>query len=200
MARPEGFTHQVAVPRLHPNGFVQFDLGPNQRLNIWDESLPPAQTINTPIHDHTFDFSSRVVAGKLFHIVYDFAKNPHGQDCLWGVVPWRTGDETVLEPLAGMVGDAVLFETNELPAGSGYTFGAGLFHETKHEGFTATVMTKTRKNVTEGARVVVPVGGSVDNDFRRDQYPLEKLSAFVLRAIDALDEETRDKALLVLRG
>lgn len=182
--------------RLHPNGFVQFDVNENVRINIWDESLPPAQTINTPIHDHTFDFQSSVHAGKLFHIVYDFAPNPQGSDCIWGVRPLHSSD-TELVPL-NIVGDCVPFETNELPAGSGYTFRAGLFHETKHEGFTVTVMTKTRKGVTEGARVIVPVGGSVDNDFSRYAAGVSDLKGYLLRAIDTVDEETRVRALQVL--
>lgn len=185
----------LKAPRLHPNGFIQVDISDFRRINIWDDALPPAQTINTPVHDHTFDFTSRIVAGTLIHIAYDFAPNPQGDSQLWGVEPWKDGEDTVLKPLAGMRGDIGVFETLTLPAGHQYQFRAGLFHETKHDGFTVTVMTKTRKNVTAAARVVVPVGGSVDNDFSRDQYPADKLSPFVERALGFLDPETLSETL-----
>lgn len=183
------------IPRLHPNGFIQVDINDFTRLNIWDDTLPPAQTINTPIHDHTFDFTSRIIVGKLIHIAYDFGLNPRGDYHLWGVEPWLDGEETVLKPLTGMKGDISIFETLELPAGYQYQFRAGWFHETKFEGFTATVMTKTRKNVTAAARVVVPSPGRVDNEFNRAQYPVDRLNHYVERAIQFVDDETLNEAL-----
>ena len=41
-------------PRLHGNGFIQLDLGDDQRLHIWSPDLPPAQRVSTQIHDHQF--------------------------------------------------------------------------------------------------------------------------------------------------
>jgi hypothetical protein len=185
----------LSEPRLHPNGFIQVNINDFRRINIWDESLPPAQTINTPIHDHTFDFTSRIVAGTLIHIAYDFTQDQKGDFELWGVQPWLDGEETQLKKLPGMRGNLSEFESLRLPAGYQYQFHAGWFHETKHEGFTVTVMTKTRKNVTAGARVAVPQGGSVDNTFVRDIEQVHLLLPYVHKALVYLDADTLGETL-----
>ncbi len=156
---------KIGVPRLHPSGFVQVDLDEHRQVNIWDDALLPAQAINTPVHDHTFSFMAYIVAGVLTNIVYTFVPNvQHGDYQLWGVEPWKTGEETILSPLPGMVGDVDITETEELPRGYAYQLRAGWFHETKHKGFTVALRVTTEKNVTPAARVIMPVGDSVDND------------------------------------
>ncbi len=186
----------LSEPRLHQGGFIQVDISDFRCINIWDESLPEAQTINTPIHDHVDDFTSRVIAGTLIHIAYDFAPDQvHGASQLWGVQPWQDGEDTILKPLPGMRGNLAEFETLELPAGNSYQFRAGWFHETKFKGFTATVMTKTRKNVTAAARIAVPVGDGVDNDFSCVQYRDGRWMPFLQKALTFLDSETLSETL-----
>lgn len=157
-------------PTLHPNGFVQYDLPGTRRLHIWSPRLPVAQVVHTPIHDHTFNFRSRVLTGKLHHDVYAWVpevKNP--THTLFTARPWLTGEDTKLISL-NESGEMTLLEENVFEEGNEYVFKAGWFHESYGEGdITATVMEKTRTHLRESARIAVPYGQEPDNDFTRYQ-------------------------------
>ena len=156
-------------PTLHPNGFVQFDLTPDVRLHIWSPRLPEAQVVKTPIHDHTFNFRSRVLCGSLHHDVYAWVPNNIDPGyTLYAAKPWLTGLDTALITL-GENGDMTLLEENTFTPGGEYVFKAGWFHESYADGLTATVCLKTRKHLREAARVAVPFGQEPDNDFSRYQ-------------------------------
>ena len=61
-------------PRVHPNGFVQFDIEPNiLRLNVWPaEPIPGHPGRIHPIHNHCFDINSTIIHGALTNDVYAF--------------------------------------------------------------------------------------------------------------------------------
>ena len=59
-------------PRVHPNGFIQFDVIPGAlRLNIWpDQPIPGHPGRIHPIHNHSFDLHSVVLVGALTNVTY----------------------------------------------------------------------------------------------------------------------------------
>ena len=164
-------------PRLHPNGFIQYDLPAAGRLHIWHPDLPMAQIIHTPIHDHTFDFTSRIVCGKLTHVVFNFYEKMMGEYHLHRAVVTE-GEDTLLKPLA-ILGDMVEAETYTFHYGQQYSFSAGRFHLSKGDGLTATIMTKTATKRLPFARIAVPLDVDPDNNFRRHQYDAMLLMKYV---------------------
>ncbi len=169
--------------RFHPNGFIQFDLPSGNRLHVWSDELPRGQKFNTPIHDHTFNFKSRIIAGELNHTVYGFAPDNRGNYDLYAARPFLNGDDTTLENL-GERGEFTIIEDLWFGAGDGYQFKAGWFHETRFRGagplrVCASIMTKTEKNLRPYARVACPVGELPDNDFRRGSLSQEFLMEYV---------------------
>lgn len=173
----------MTEPRLHPNGFIQYDLPSNQgRLHIWHPDLPVAQVVHTPIHDHTFDFMSRIILGRLTHIVFDFHARPAGGYHLHGARA-ASGEDTRLEPL-NIIGDMEMTESHLFSPGDQYTFLAGKFHRSVGNGLTATIMEKTFTGQTPFPRIAVPVGVDPDNNFRRHQYDTSMLARYVDMVLD----------------
>lgn len=167
---------------MHPNGFIQYPLNDGARLHIWSPLLPEAQKVKTPIHDHTFDFMSIIIMGKLEHITYceTAHKLAFGDDAVLDTTHLLWGAADVLQPTASAVG---LEEADHLflASGSRYTLQAGKFHESRGHGLTATIMTKTALFATPWAYVAIPHGVEPDNTFRRDQYSHDYLFEFVQR-------------------
>lgn len=172
----------MTEPRLHPNGFIQYDLPTGDRLHIWHPDLPIAQVVYTPIHDHTFDFTSRVVMGRLTHVVYEFWNHPEGEYQLHRAQV-IAGEDTKLAPLK-QVGNMQEAERWVLGEHSVYSFKHGRFHTSEGEGLTATVMTKVATDLLPFPRIAVPVGIDPDNNFRRHQYEPNHLMKYVNSVID----------------
>lgn len=167
------------MPTMHPNGFVQYPLNEDYRLHIWAPGMPPGQLVHTPIHDHTFDFESTVIIGKLEQISYKVARQyfTHSDE---ETSHWLWGAADILQPVSGGV-ELEREERLVLAPGSVYRFPAGKFHESHGIGFTVTIMHKTARNVTPWAYVAVPWGMEPDNEFRRDQYHPDILMQWVER-------------------
>lgn len=168
----------MSEPRLHPNGFIQYDLpGRQGRLHIWHPDLPVAQIVHTPIHDHTFDFKSRVIFGRLMHTIYRFDDRVDGDYRLHRAVV-SAGEDTRLEPTP-LVGNMNVTRIHYFSLGERYTFSAGRFHTSEGNGLVATIMQKTRTGVSEYPMVAVPVSVDPDNNFRRHQADAEVLMGYV---------------------
>lgn len=171
------------TPRLHPNGFIQYDLPSGEgRMHVWHPDLPVAQIVHTPIHDHTFDFTSRIILGRLTHVTFDFCAGA-GPYQLHGARVIRDED-TRLEPL-GVFGDMFEDKRRVFDAGDQYSFAHGRFHLSEGDGLTATIMTKTATGLLPFPRIAVPIGVDPDNNFRRHQYGPDKL----MRYVKAVTEE-----------
>lgn len=176
-------------PVLHGNGFIQLAIGPSVRLHVWSPLLPPAQAVNTPIHDHTFSFASTVLQGSLLHTTYDLGNNSNYGDPvkLLHVAPVPDTEDTILEDtgerlFVGRDRDLVV------PAGRSYSFDAGLFHSSDGIGpLTATIMVKTAMKMTPSARVLCPVDKEPDNEFSRYVDDEDMLWRFI-RTVDPVWE------------
>ena len=167
----------MTEPRLHPNGFIQYDLPTGDRLHIWHPDLPIAQVVHNPIHDHTFDFTSSIVLGRLMHVVYKFQPCNGGQYQLHRAVV-SEDEDTKLIPLE-QVGDMKVEELFIFGRGSRYSFKHRLFHKSEGMGLTATIVTKTIIDCLPFPRIAVPVDVDPDNNFRRHQYDTKKLMVHV---------------------
>lgn len=177
-------------PRIHPNGFIQLDLGlvedswheshkkghsgSSRRLHVWNPSgieLPHQDTTNE-IHDHVFDMRSYVVKGIQWQILYDFIpwepnfSEPPGavtHEKYQAVYDKNSDSRLVPTGIKGW-----LVERNKFPVYSGRAYFQHAFtlHDSKPQGCTVTVMTKTKINEGE-ATVVCPVDSPPDNSFDR---------------------------------
>ncbi len=172
-----------AVPRVHPNGFIQLDLDGAHRLHVWHPGLPYRQRTYHPIHDHVFGFKSRVYSGHLVNVVYTLNLNTvdsRKDYRLWQAV--QTGpEESVLEiaPDWLTVGLCVMGCPNVVRAGETYTMDPCIFHEILFNEPTLTVIEKFDATIYQGnpvaPRVLIPVGVQPDNDFRRDDVDVAVL-------------------------
>jgi hypothetical protein len=154
-------------PRVHGNGFIQIDLPGDRRAHFWGHHAIPRQSSATPIHDHRFDFSSRVLRGSIVNVTY-YETWGEGRDFEIYTPVFRQGEDTKLEPTGRQIRVEpvrVQMFTPEMTANS-YFSVAGVFHETMVNEPTATLITKGQTyQITP--RVLVPLGKQPDNEFTR---------------------------------
>lgn len=162
----------IGVPRVHGNGFIQVDLSPTTRLNVWGHPEIPHQAVSTQIHDHMFGFESRILVGVIANRRY--------QRC-WGdkflphqAEPGGAGEDTDLKPLTREC-DLINVGTVFYGGGDTYTLSAGEIHETVVIGPAATIITKLGDRRPGPATVYVPKGEVPDNQFRRQEHDTEFL-------------------------
>lgn len=190
-------------PRVHGNGFLQLDVGPDRRLHFWGDPRIPRQVTPTPIHDHSFSFRSSGLIGRLFNIVWakDTTTGARPTHSVWEVraesrragtedtklypVKRRADGRVALSPVPPPIFDEATAPIWELPmrvarcdvvhAGESYHFSARAFHESTTDRPSATLMVKLDKYPEHKPRVLCPLGREPDNEFDRDQFPVEDL-------------------------
>lgn len=169
-------------PRVHGNGFIQFEVADHYRLHYWAHPDIPRQKVATPIHDHLFHFTSWCLSGRLINIVY--AIEPGGIEFQVYVAQDRKDEDTALVAVDQWVGVRPV-KTEVLVPGffsdreavsmrSEYTLGPRVFHETLAPEPTITLMRKTLSAQGE-PRVLIPAGAEPDNDFDRYDHDPEHL-------------------------
>lgn len=146
-------------PRVHPNGFVQFDLSEELRLHVWHHEIPRQKT-NTPIHDHTFDMTSEVLNGRMVNINYEIMTEPLSRFVIH--VP-ENGKLTPTEQQVGIDKNSV----DVIWYGEEYSVPEGSFHESiaPHSAVTLIHMSPTQRSIPP--RVLVPRTQKPDNSFDR---------------------------------
>jgi len=163
-------------PRIHPNGFVQLDLAPGERLHIWPDQPLPRPRIEVPIHDHSFSFDSHVLVGAIRNSIYQARPETEGLHRIFEIFPFMAvGIHNPFTLKDRRRHHMEVVSTNTTRAGEDYSFPAFELHETYVEGFTATVITVTAIDKLRHARVAVPFPEIPDSDFRRDSAPEEEL-------------------------
>lgn len=158
-------------PRVHGNGFIQLDLTERSRLHIWGDPRIPRQKVSTPIHDHVFGFTSRIIIGRLINVVYTIKSHMFGEYRIY-VPEIQEGENTILKPTkTRVIAEPITVNMITWGYGStGYGMKAGDLHETfAPDGPAATIMIKddTLKIENVLPRVLVPVTKVPDNDFNR---------------------------------
>jgi hypothetical protein len=151
-------------PRIHPNGFIQLDLEPqesadwtethhrghsgaNLRLHIWNPPggviIPRQKTVNE-IHDHVFDMKSHVVFGTLEQQLYKLMLPDADHEAThqrYRAVYTKSASSR-LEPTE-QVGWLHMYHAFPIQAGFSYTQPHGTLHNSVAHGTVITVMEKT---------------------------------------------------------
>ncbi|MFL8988631.1 hypothetical protein Q8X48_12910 [Pseudomonas sp. QLc11A] len=161
---------------LHGLGFVQVQLQGNQRLHVWHPELPRRACFeHSAIHDHRFDFVSRVLVGTQINHRFDMWRHPEGEFVLYlhegkrsanGGRPWSADGRASMN----------LASTFPIHAGSEYHTAAYDYHRTEPggDGRVATIMRKTEEHPA-GAHSTCRAGIEPDTDFDRFQWSPAKL-------------------------
>ena len=156
---------------LHGLGFIQVQLEGNQRLHVWHPELPRRACVeHSAIHDHRFNFMSRVIVGTQINHEYDMVRHDAGEFMLYlhegartagGGRPWTPDGRANL----------VLAYTGEIKAGNDYNTQAYHFHRTEPggDGRVATIMAK-RGVYPAGAHSTCRLGIQPDTEFDRFQW------------------------------
>lgn len=188
-------------PRMHPNGFIQLDLMldpesriANRRLHVWPDNSDdfPRQKVRTSIHDHKFDMSSEILVGELRQVTFNFSlewEMLEGPTHQIYVARYSERHSSTLEPSGAVCRLASMSEEVYEP-GEIYEQDAATFHDTEiPDGvLTATLMTKVKEYEFHQPRVMVPIGFTPDNDFRRDEVDVDLLWDKIDEAMEALLE------------
>lgn len=161
---------------LHGLGFVQVQLEGNQRLHVWHPELPRRACFeHSAIHDHRFDFVSRVLVGTQVNHCFDMQRHDAGDFVLYlhegkrsanGGRPWTPDGRAILER-------GPVFEVR---AGNDYGTRAYEYHRTEPggDGRVATIMQK-QSEFPAGAHSTCRFGVQPDTDFDRYQWSPAKL-------------------------
>ncbi|MDZ4337151.1 MAG: hypothetical protein U1A62_26080 [Pseudomonas sp.] len=171
------------VISLHGLGFIQVQLQGNQRLHVWHPELPRRRCFeHSAIHNHRFDFTSRVLIGQQINI--NFKAIDADEDLATHMLYLHEGPRT---PRGGRPWQpnqpVVMLETGRdcIEAGRTYLMDAYDLHRTEPggDGRVATLMTK-REEYKAGAMSSCRIGIEPDTDFDRFQLPPAELWRFVL--------------------
>ena len=142
--------------QLHPLGFLaltwQVDELRALRLHYWSRSFDWAQSNELQIHDHTFEFRSAVLLGRIRNHIYSIRPSV-GEQVLY--LTGYTGQKSLLHPQQERV--ATVLESNRAyEAGSIYRMPAGVLHRTELESDQALTVLATQyaSVVRDGARVI----------------------------------------------
>lgn len=172
-------------PRVHPNGFIQIDVGEVEsdwhqshkrghsgaalRVHIWnppDFELPHQDTINE-IHDHVFDMRSTVIRGSLTQRLYEFELDTdHAPTHERYTAVYKKSGDSRLEA-SGDKGVLRLAREYTISQGDSYTQPAFSLHDTHTpHGLVVTLMEKVE--IHDGdATVICPIDQPPDNSFDR---------------------------------
>ena len=173
------FKRTEEVITLHGLGFLQVQLGGNQRLHVWHPALPRRRCFtHSSIHDHRFGFVSRVLVGLQVNCVYTHreavpgvgathvAYLHEGARTRFGNRPWVPDGFLLVERL----------RSEHVAAGCEYEMPPYVYHSTEPggDGRVATLMRKTSEG-DRGAHSLCEIGVDPDVDFDRKQWPAERL-------------------------
>jgi hypothetical protein len=161
---------------LHGLGFVQVQLEGNQRLHVWHPELPRRTCFeHSAIHDHRFDFQSRVLIGEQCNFEYRAEPDPEGEYRLYLHEGARTacgGRPWVPDGRVHMVSINSFY----VPTGMNYKQKAYHYHRTLPggDGRVATIMQKLGE-YSRGAHSSCLVSVAPDDQFDRYQWSPAKL-------------------------
>lgn len=166
-------------PRVHGNGFIQLDIDESRRLNFWGHPAIPCQKVPIPIHDHTFDFVSTIIKGRLINVVYDLVYTGNIKPFKVYVAKTREREDTKLEPLNVNYCRPEVRRAEIVMEGQKYWMKAFDMHEIFTPEPSITLMDKSIPTINDSIgrtpRVLIPVGKEPDNEFNRYDTPLDVL-------------------------
>ncbi|BAU76160.1 hypothetical protein [Metapseudomonas furukawaii] len=174
---------------LHGLGFIQVQLQGDQRLHVWHPDLPRRSCFeHSAIHNHRFDFESRVLVGQQININYIPAQPmPNLGLAATHTLYLHEGPRTARGGRPWVpAGEARMAESSRdiIFAGATYTMRAYNFHRTEPggDGRVATLMKKSWEGQA-GATSSCLIGVEPDTDFDRFQLPPSILWQYVLEVL-----------------
>ena len=181
-------------PRLHGNGFIQYDLPNNHRLHIFHPELVQyGQKVRTEIHTHMFDMRSHILYGELNHLHYKIVDGTmyNVYTCNYGmdVTPESTLTRSELYP--DTYGFKIISSAN-LIKGSSYFFRQGEWHSSSSNDLTVTLIQKRQLGFfhnQQSAMVACVDGLKPDNDYSRTSVPQQIIKKYTSLALDVIDHD-----------
>lgn len=173
MIIPDKMTDRIT---LHGLGFIQVQLEADQRLHVWHPELPRRTCFeHSAIHNHRFNFVSKVLIGTQINIDYHVTENSEGTHIRYlhegprtpnGGRPWMADGLVRLNEL----------RTKEIRSGYEYFIWSHHFHRTEPggNGKVATLMRKYGES-ERGAHSLCLAGTEPDADFNRYQWSEQQL-------------------------
>ena len=172
---------------VHPNGWIQLNLDELHRLHVWPDKPITKRKVDTPIHDHIFDFESKIFLGTIQNIMCDFVEDSNGDYHLYQVSPYKLAKkEMPLELINNQRYRCVEKETALYSAGQTYHMKRKDFHESEHEGLALTIIEFGYIDTSALARIACPYQKQPDSEFRRDTMDQEVLWNIVRDAYQAI--------------
>ncbi|MBU0539642.1 MAG: hypothetical protein KKG73_14555 [Gammaproteobacteria bacterium] len=177
MIVPDKMTDKIT---LHGLGFIQVVLEGNQRLHVWHPELPRRKCYeHSAIHNHRFEFISRVLVGTQRNTIFNhFSANDglhmtylhEGSRSRNGGRPWTEDGRATF----------TVSTSQNITAGKEYYMPPYVFHRSDPlgNGKAATIMRKTHE-ATAGAHSSCLIGVEPDRDFDRYQLSPKQLWEFV---------------------
>lgn len=145
--------------------FIQLKLDDRFRMHFWHQDLP-AYGAEEELHDHRYDFVSRVLVGQTTHEEWYFTENPDG-DMEIIEKSCQPGSEVPARQVA--VGNVKCGGTYTMARGSQYHFPNDRFHRIR----TARCVTLLERGeiVKDVARIIKPKGAGDFCPFERKIEP-----------------------------
>jgi hypothetical protein len=160
-------------PRVHPNGFIQFDLEPGVlRLNIWPEQPIPGHPGRVhPIHNHSFDLHSVVLIGALTNVTYSLRQERWITPTHVLHQAQRINDhDSVIAPISSGAGGLKVLKMDTYHPGQDYSLPRAWLHDSLPHGLTMTLMWSENPDPVYAPLIAVPVGVEPLNDYKRDGF------------------------------
>jgi hypothetical protein len=172
--------------RKHPLGFLfsTMQVGHQRlfRLHIWHPKWRVCEAPDWRVHDHSFSFRSRVLVGRLEHIVYDVKEIPDSNHELYEV--------EYSASISSMVGTGKLvrcdpISRDSIVAQQEYCLEQSLFHDVlvKDDDFTSTAMFCVASSAQP--RVVGPCKQGA-RSFERAEMSAEESEAVLITLLERL--------------
>lgn len=163
-------------------GFIQIKLDERRRMHFWHPELT-ADTPEEELHDHRYDFNSRIVLGEITHVTYSFhevdkdraekdieSKSPN-EPIYWAGDMLHVRTNVTCQPGAELDHPDYAYGTLSkdgsytMKAGSEYTFASHALHRIKAK---KAITYLERNNIfRETANVIRPVGAQTVCPFSR---------------------------------
>lgn len=176
------FTPTAGQITLHGLGFIQVKLPNNQRLHVWHPELPRRKCFaHSQIHNHRFNFTSRVLKGVQVNQLVDVQLAENGAYTRIshdGPRSEKGGRISVPDGKADVTFGVV--ETYE--AGASYYVPQLAYHMTPNAGIVVTLIQKHDEGDVH-AHSIIKNGNKFDQDFDRYQLSDLELWTYVLDAL-----------------
>jgi len=161
-----------ARPHWFGLGFIQLKIDDDRRLHFWHPDLM-ADTPEEELHDHRYEFTSRIVRGAMTHETWEFVEDQYG-DHEMVEVSCEPGKEADPNPVAR--GHVRLAGRYTMVEGSVYTFPPTGFH--RIEASRAVTLLTRGPKVRDVARVIKELGAPTVCPFSKD-IPEDELWGYI---------------------